>query len=86
MSDNEENFIDVASVPEEKDNYSIVVKKLVESFKPLIKRWKTNQVGSWDSWIHLLKQVMRLVEPYWIILPNSIKLRLATQQLEYDSL
>lgn len=52
------------------ENDSVVVKNslddaiddLFNEFVPLIRKWKAYDVGSLESWIGLLKQVMRSVE------------------------
>jgi len=43
------------------DPYTKVVNDLVNQFKPLVKRWSAGRIGSLDSWIGLLKEVMKMI-------------------------
>ena len=44
------------------DPIEITINNLFNEFVPLVRKWKSYDVGSLESWIGLLKQVMRSVE------------------------
>ena len=44
------------------DKYDLIVKGLIEKLRPLIRRWKSRDIGDWNSWLQLLQKVMGMVQ------------------------
>ena len=44
------------------DEYDKITQETVDHFKPLVKRWKARDVGDFQSWLSLLKQIMKVLE------------------------